>query len=373
MKEGWTIKPILDICDVYQPQTISTSKLIANAPYDVFGANGCIGKYNQYNHEEDEVLLTCRGATCGNINRSTPKAWINGNAMVIHPKSNELSKDFLTFLLKAIDYSHIITGTAQPQITRTSLSAVQLPIPTPTAQQQIVSFLDAQFAKIDAIKANAEKQLQEAKALFQNALKDLLSPKKGWEMLKLDDIAIEMYRGAGITRSQVTKEGISCVRYGEIYTSYNYYLEKCKSHTTELEIKSRKYFEKGDILFAITGESVEEIGKSIAYIGNERCLAGGDIVVMKHRQNPKYLAYALSTPNAVLQKGLGKTKLKVVHTSIPSLKLIEIPIPSLIEQQTIVSKLDMLSEKVKQLQSNYSQTITLCEDLKKSLLKDIFS
>lgn len=66
MREEWKKCLLLDVCKVYQPQTIATSKLIEGAQYDVFGANGCIGKYNQYNHEEDEVLLTCRG-TCGNI------------------------------------------------------------------------------------------------------------------------------------------------------------------------------------------------------------------------------------------------------------------------------------------------------------------
>lgn len=87
----------------------------------------------------------------------------------------------------------------------------------------------------------------------------------------------------------MTAEGISCVRYGEIYTTYNTWFDKCVSHTKLEYVPSPKYFEHGDILFAITGESVEDIAKSTAYVGHEKCLAGGDIVVMKHRQNPKYL------------------------------------------------------------------------------------
>jgi type I restriction enzyme S subunit len=129
MKEGWKTNLLLKVCKVYQPQTIATSKLKPGAPYDVFGANGCIGKYDQYNHEEDEILLTCRGATCGNINRSTPKSWINGNAMVVHPITDNITKDFLIYALKSIDFSKVITGAAQPQITRISLSSVTIPIP----------------------------------------------------------------------------------------------------------------------------------------------------------------------------------------------------------------------------------------------------
>ena len=149
-----------------------------------------------------------------------------------------------------------------------------------------------------------------------------------------------MYRGSGIKRDELTPEGISCVRYGEIYTTYDVWFDKCVSHTNEQAITSKKYFENGDILFAITGESVEEIAKSCAYTGNNKCLAGGDIVVMKHKQNPKYLAYALSTTDAQRQKSYGKIKSKVVHASVPSIKLISIPLPPLAVQEKIASILD---------------------------------
>lgn len=164
--------------------------------------------------------------------------------------------------------------------------------------------------------------------------------KKDWTYKKLGEVATDMYRGSGIKRDQVTKEGTPCVRYGEIYTTYNIGFDKCVSHTDISQIPSPKFFEHGDLLFAITGESVEDIGKTIAYLGHDKCLSGGDIVVMKHNQDPKYLSYALSAPNAIKQKGLGKTKLKVVHTNIPALKEIEIPLPSLSEQSRIVSRLD---------------------------------
>lgn len=158
--------------------------------------------------------------------------------------------------------------------------------------------------------------------------------------VRLGNIATEMYRGSGIKRDQVTQEGVQCVRYGEIYTTYDIWFDRCVSHTNEQTITSKKYFESGDILFAITGENVEEIAKSCAYIGNEKCLAGGDIVVMKHKQNPKYLAYALSTTDAQRQKSYGKIKSKVVHASVPSIKSITIPLPSLDVQEKIVDILD---------------------------------
>jgi type I restriction enzyme S subunit len=166
----------------------------------------------------------------------------------------------------------------------------------------------------------------------------------GVEYKKLGDIATDVFRGAGITRNQVTEEGTPCVRYGEIYTTYGIYFDTCVSHTDESTIQSKKYFEYGDILFAITGESVEDIAKSTAYVGHEKCLAGGDIVVLKHNQNPKYLSYALSTTTAQMQKSKGKVKSKVVHSSVPSIKDIIIPVPPLEVQAEIVKILDNFTE-----------------------------
>lgn len=194
--------------------------------------------------------------------------------------------------------------------------------------------------------------------------------KKDWEYKKLGDIANDMYRGSGIKREQVTDTGIPCVRYGEIYTTYNIAFDKCASHTNEEIISSPKYFETGDILFAITGESVEEIGKSIAYLGKEKCMCGGDIVVMKHSQYPKYLSYALSSPKAIKQKGLGKTKLKVVHTNIPSLKEISIPVPPLSEQKEIVEYLDSSFAKIDKLKENAAKNLEEAKALFQSALKD---
>ena len=171
----------------------------------------------------------------------------------------------------------------------------------------------------------------------------------GVEYKALGEIAVDIFRGNGIKREQVTDNGTPCVRYGEIYTTYGIWFDKCVSHTDEKEIPNKKYFGYGDILFAITGESVEEIAKSTAYVGHEKCLAGGDIVVLKHTQNPKYLSYALSTSFAQAQKSKGKVKSKVVHSSVPAIRDIRIPLPPLPVQQEIVRILDSFTELTAEL------------------------
>lgn len=147
------------------------------------------------------------------------------------------------------------------------------------------------------------------------------------------------------------------MRYGEIYTTYNTWFDTCISHTKIEMVPSPKYFEHGDILFAITGESVEDIAKSVAYMGSERCLAGGDIVVMKHKQNPRYLAHVLSTSFAKEQKSKGKVKSKVVHSNIPSIEKIEIPLPPVEVQAQYADMLD-----------NFE---TICNDLSVGLPAEI--
>ena len=162
----------------------------------------------------------------------------------------------------------------------------------------------------------------------------------GVEYKTLGEIATDIYRGSGIKRDQIRKTGTPCVRYGEIYTTYGIFFDSCVSYTDESLLTTKKYFEYGDILFAITGESVEDIAKSCAYVGHEKCLAGGDIVVLKHNEDPKYLSYALATADARKQKSFGKSKNKVVHSSVPAIKSIKLPVPPLEVQREIVRILD---------------------------------
>ena len=146
----WPMVKLGEICDLYQPKTITGQDLIEDGPYLVFGANGVIGRYNQYNHEEAEVLITCRGATCGTINKSEPKSWVTGNAMVAKPKDERLSKEFLFSLLKGSDLGPTISGSAQPQITRQGLAPFEIPLPPLATQHAIVAEIEAEQALVAA-------------------------------------------------------------------------------------------------------------------------------------------------------------------------------------------------------------------------------
>ena len=225
-------------------------------------------------------------------------------------------------------------------------SAFRVPLPPLSIQSEIVHILDS-FTLLTAELTAELTARQKQYAFYRDYLLDFSNENvtkkipdidcSNVEYKRLGDIATAIYRGAGIKRDEVTETGIPCVRYGEIYTTYNVTFNNCVSHTDEDKIQNKKYFEHGDVLFSSTGESVEEIAKSCVYLGHDKCLAGGDIVVLKHNLNPKYMAYVLSTTNAQSQKSKGKVKSKVVHSSVPAISDIIIPIPPLAEQEKIAN------------------------------------
>ena len=250
---------------------------------------------------------------------------------------------FLNYYFRSDSFRRIVNKTVRG-VTRYYISIpnfmkLQIPIPPLPIQEEIVRILD----KFTELTVELTVELTARKQQYEYYRDRLISFKNDMTLVELGKLATDMYRGSGIKRDEVSSEGIPCVRYGEIYTTYNVWFDKCVSKT----MMGSKTFEYGDVLFAITGESVEEIAKSCAYVGNEKCFAGGDIVVMKHEQNPKYMAYALSTTMAQKQKSKERIKSKVVHSNIPAIKEIKIPIPfpndtakSLAEQQRIVNVLD---------------------------------
>jgi restriction endonuclease S subunit len=168
--EGSEVMRVLDICDVYQPKTISTKELIADGEFPVYGANGQIGFYDKFNHEDSEVTVTCRGATCGTVNVIPAMSWITGNAMVFKPKDSRIQKGFLEYVLRGMDWTSVITGTAQPQITRTSIQDVFVNVPSPDVQSEIYMKLESSMTQVTSAALLSEKVEMQATSLRRSLL-----------------------------------------------------------------------------------------------------------------------------------------------------------------------------------------------------------
>lgn len=152
----WCEVLLTDICHPKQWKTIPISKL-TDRGYVVYGANGKIGFFTEYSHEKPTLMITCRGATCGNLHISEPFAYINGNAMALDSLPDKLVLlRYLYYALKDRGFEDAISGSAQPQITRQSLMHIKVRIAPLAEQKQIAAKLDELLAQVDAIKARID-------------------------------------------------------------------------------------------------------------------------------------------------------------------------------------------------------------------------
>lgn len=126
---GWEACTLGDFCDLYQPKTIGTDEMSKNGKYHVYGANGLIGFYDKYNHEKSEIVMACRGNSCGAINRTMPFSWITGNAMVLSVKDKSISNEFISQCTNYMNIKGAITGSGQPQLTRENLAPLLMIYP----------------------------------------------------------------------------------------------------------------------------------------------------------------------------------------------------------------------------------------------------
>ena len=165
----WEEFSLGNIAKVYQPKTISQSQLSFDG-YPVYGANGIIGYYCDFNHELEQIAVTCRGSTCGVVNWTMPKSWITGNAMVINVDNNSaISKKFLFYVLSNADLKYLITGSGQPQITGDIKNHV-VHLASFKEQKVIAQVLTIADQEIEVLQRKLDCLQQEKKALMQQLL-----------------------------------------------------------------------------------------------------------------------------------------------------------------------------------------------------------
>lgn len=142
--------PLGEIAQLYQPKTIATSEL-EETGYLVYGANGVIGRYHSYNHEQPQICITCRGNTCGQVTITEPFSWITGNAMVVNIDTNkDIDQSYLFHFLSSYNFNPIITGSGQPQIVRSPLAKIHIPHVEINEQRKISRVFDSVISKIDS-------------------------------------------------------------------------------------------------------------------------------------------------------------------------------------------------------------------------------
>ncbi|MBW1926033.1 MAG: restriction endonuclease subunit S [Deltaproteobacteria bacterium] len=167
---GWRKLKLGEICNPQQWPTIPTKSFL-DSGYPVYGANGIIGYYHTYNHEQETIAVTCRGATCGEVNLAPEKSYITGNAMSLDDiNDKEVNQMFLFYILKHRGFRDIISGSAQPQIIRNNIAKIRITLPVLPEQTRIAAVLSTCDKEIELLKKKQEKLKEQKKGLMQKLL-----------------------------------------------------------------------------------------------------------------------------------------------------------------------------------------------------------
>lgn len=168
-EDEWTSVLLGDISELYQPKTISSEELLTEG-FPVFGANGYIGYYKDYNHKEDQVTISARGEGTGTPSFVEGPVWITGNSMVVNvEKQANIIKPFLYAFCLSFNFKPFVTGGAQPQLTREVLKKVNIMLPSLPEQEAIGSF----FQDLDKSIAKQEEKVNQLKESKQTLLRKM--------------------------------------------------------------------------------------------------------------------------------------------------------------------------------------------------------
>ena len=164
----------------------------------------------------------------------------------------------------------------------------------------------------------------------------------GWSWCRASSLGT-MVRGRGIKRTETVAQGCPCIRYGEIYTTYEISFDAAVSFVPESLDKDCLHFSSGDIVFTLTGENKVDIAKTVAFLGDGQIAAGGDLAFWTHHgMNPLYLVYYMASPYCIELKRRTATGDIIVHISTSKVGDFLVPVPPLKEQNRIVSAIERL-------------------------------
>ena len=387
MKEGWKDMTFAEICHSIEDGDWIEKKDQSNSGIRLIQTgNVGVGVYKdktdkaKYISEETFVRIKCLEVVEGDVLISrlpepvgracvVPKLPVKSITAVdcsILKLKDCVTKSWFIYYTQSNDYfskaKKECSGTTRDRITRKKLSVITIPVPPLSEQQRIVSLLDAEFAKIDTLKANAERNLQNAKDLFQAALKKELEPKEGWKSAKLSDV-VKVINGRAYSKEELLPKGkYRVLRVGNFFTNDSWYY-------SDLELDEDKYCDNGDLLYAWSasfGPKIWDGEKVIYHYHIWKMLPSMEL-------DKYYLYYWLQSyqlTSQVMSKLHGTT---MVHITKGIMEATIIQYPSDIDQQRIAQILDALNQKCKTLQANYNKTIALCDDLKQALLRKAFN
>ena len=390
MKKGWKEIKLGEYCDV-RDGTHDSPKYVQNG-YPLVTSKNLKGSFIDYTNikyitKDDYIKINERSkvdvgdilfamiGTIGNATLVEEEPTFAIKNMALFKTNSMLQGRFLRYYFQnntiLDDMRYKAKGTTQPFVSLGYLRNLKIQVPTIIEQKEIVEYLDSSFAKIDKLKENAAKNLEEAKALFQSALKDALEPKEGWEEKTLKEVA-NYRRGSfpqpyGNSEWYDGEDSMPFVQVAELQEDSFALIMPTKKRISKLAQPLSVFVPEGIVLVSLQG-SIGKVG-----ITQNNCYVDRTVAIFQSYKLPvdsHFFAYQLKERFAI-------ERLKARGTTIKTITKEEfanftIMLPPLSEQQSIVSFLDSLNEKVNTLQQNYSRICDECDALKQAILRQVF-
>ena len=366
MKEGYAFRQVKDICTKASSQVAQKDLDGLTGEYPIYGASGLIKNVNFYHQEKEYIGIVKDGSGIGRVMFLPPKSSVIGTLQYILPKEGYNIR-YIGYCLQSLRLNEYKQGAAIPHIYFKDYGEAEIIISdNPKEQQRVVHLLDAEFAKIDTLKSNVEKNLQNAKDLFQAALKKELEPKYGWKQVLMGDVCV-LSQGLAINsqtkhllveKSELPLLRIKDLREGtrEIFVNEKECPPSCRAYPD-------------DIIYTRTG-TLGLIFTGMYGVMHNNCFK---IQIDRKQIDKSFYMYYLrqtSFKNRVLEVAQRAAQPDITHKLF---KEQPFTFPSISEQKKIAQILESVDGKCKTLQANYEKTLSLCDDLKQALLRKAFN
>jgi type I restriction enzyme S subunit len=314
----------------------------------------------------NSILVSCIG-NLGKIGLNVVPVAFNQQINAILPDASKATPWFMFYQTLSCSFKEqlesLASGTTVPIVNKSKFNSVEIVLPPIAEQHRIVAILDEAFDGIATAKANAEKNLQNARALFESHLQSVFTERgEGWVDKSLADVC-ELINGRAYKKHEMLAAGkYPLLRVGNFFTNRDWYY-------SDLELEQNKYCDNGDLLYAWSasfGPRIWDGGKVIYHYHIWRVLPNATLV------EKRFLLHLLEWDVEQIKQAHG-TGTTMMHVSKGSMESRAVPLPPLNEQEKIVALLDDLTVETQRLESLYQQKLTALDDLKKSLLNQAFS
>ena len=314
---------------------------VENLKSDFLGCSPVSGSKGGIIFQKDDILL-------GNIRPYLKKMWLSNtegvsspDVLVLRIQENEEGNILAKYLYYILSLSKFVIynishsrGGKMTRGNKVKILEFEVPVPPMEIQEAIVEILD----KFMNLETELEAEL-EARILQYEYYRDSLFEALDCPRVSLGDLGT-FVRGNGLQKKDLQESGNPVIHYGQVFTRYGLYEDKTLSYANDEVYNKLRKAEKGNLVIATTSENDEDVCKALAWLGETPVGISGDAYIYRHEMSPKYVSYFFTTHDFQRQKLRHITGTKVRRVSGKNLETIEIPLPSLEEQQRIVDILD---------------------------------